>query len=188
MYLGSGRAMAAMRGASASLSQGYGQAESHNGNPLAKRLKVGLAPADGWWILPQQVVSGFSGFRLEMEVKPNRFGKRLGLYGSGNCGLTLQIEPDGTLLALPAQGNAFNLRHGSVQARLKGPKLREGEWNRIVFATDRKTMWFEVDGAQGEAKPYSDYFWNQRYGTLGAIHPTMNFFDGEIRSFRVAPL
>ena len=188
MYLGSGRAMAAMRGASASLSQGYGQAESHNGNPLAKRLKVGLAPADGWWILPQQVVSGFSGFRLEMEVKPNRFGKRQGLYGSGNCGLTLQIEPDGTLLALPAQGNAFNLRHGSVQARLKGPKLREGEWNRIVFATDRKTMWFEVDGVQGEAKPYSDYFWNQRYGTLGAIHPTMNFFDGEIRSFRVAPL
>ena len=185
MYLGSGRAMAAMRGASASLSQGYGQAESHNGNPLAKRLKAGMAPADGWWVLPQQVVPGFSGFRLEMEVKPNRFGKRLGLYGSGNCGLTLQIEPDGTLLALPAQGNAFNLRQGAVQARLKGPKLREGEWNRVVFATDRKTMWFEVDGVKGEAKPYSDYFWNQRYGTLGAIHPTMDFFDGEIRAFRV---
>ena len=189
MYLGSGRALAAMRGASASLSQGYGQAESHNGNPFAKRIKVGMAPADGWWVLPQQVVPGFSGFRLEMEIKPNRFGKRLGLYGSGNCGLTLQIEPDGTLFALPAQGNAFNLRHGAVQARLKGPKqLREGEWNRVVFATDRKTMWFEVDGVKGEAKPYSDYFWNQRYGTLGAIHPTMDFFDGEIRSFKVEPL
>ena len=59
---------------------------------------------------------------------------------------------------------------------------------RIVFATDRKTMWFEVDGVKGDAKPYSDYFWNQRYGTLGAIHPTMDFFDGEIRSFKVEPL
>jgi hypothetical protein len=188
MYLGSGRSMAAMRGSSASLSQGYGQAESHNGNPLAKRLKVGMAPADGWWVLPQQVVPGFAGFRIEVEVKPNRFGKRLGLYGSGNCGLTLQIEPDGTLLALPAQGNAYNFGRGSAQAKLKGPKLREGEWNRVVFATDRKTMWFEVDGVKSAAKPYSDYFWNQRYGILGAIHPTLDFFDGEIRSFKVEPL
>lgn len=188
MYLGTGRALAAMRGSSASLSQGYGQAESHNGNPLAKRIKVGMAPMDGWWSLPQQVVPGFSGFRLEMDVKPNRFGKRLGLYGSGNCGLTIQIEPDGTLLALPAQGRAFYLHHGSPQVRLKGPKLCEGEWNRVVFATDRKTMWFEVNGVKGEAEPYSDYFWNQRYGTLGAIHPTMDFLDGEIRLFRVDPL
>lgn len=188
MYLGSGRAMAAMRGSSASLSQGYGQAESHNGNPLARWLKAGMAPADGWWVLPQQVVPGFSGFRLEMEVKPFRFGKRLGLFGSGNCGLTLQIEPDGSLLALPAQGNAFNLRNGMVQARLKGPKLREAEWNRIVFVTDRKTMWFEIDGSKVAETSYSDYFWNQRYGTLGAIHPTIDFFEGEIRLFRVDPL
>ena len=188
MYLGSGRALAAMRGSSASLSQGYGQAESHNGNPLARHLKAGMAPADGWWVLPQQVVPGFSGFRLEMEVKPRRFGRRSGLFGSGNCGLTLQIEPDGTLLAFLAQGNAYNLRNASVQARLRGPKLREGEWNRIVIATDRRTMWFEVDGVKGPVKLYSDYFWNQRYGTLGAIHPSADFFDGEIRSFGIDPL
>lgn len=188
MYLGSGRALAAMRGASVSLSQGYGQAESHNGNPLARHLKAGMAPADGWWVLPQQVVPGFSGFRLEMEVKPRRFGRRSGLFGSWNCGLTLQIEPDGTLLAFLAQGNAYNLRNASVQARLRGPKLREGEWNRIVIATDRRTMWFEVDGVKGPVKLYSDYFWNQRYGTLGAIHPTADFFDGEIRSFGIDPL
>jgi len=107
---------------------------------------------------------------------------------TGNCGLTLQVEPDGTLLALPSQGSAFNLSLGAAQMRLKGPKLREGEWNRVAFATDRKAMWFEVDGVKGEAKSYSGYFWNQRYGTLGAIHPTMDFFDGEIRSFKVEPL
>jgi hypothetical protein len=188
MYLGSGRALAAMRGSSASLSQGYGQGESHYGNPLARYLKVGMAKADGWWVLPMQVAPGFAGFRLEIDIKPNRFGKLQGLYGAGNCGLTLQIEPDGTLLALPAQGNAYNFGRGPTQARLRGPKLREGEWNRVVFATDRKTMWFEVDGVKGAEKPYSDYFWNQRYGMLGAIHPTMDFFDGEIRSFKVEPL
>jgi hypothetical protein len=187
MYLGSGRAMSAMRGSSASLSQGYGQGESHYGNPLARYLKVGMAPADGWWVVPQQILPGFAGFKLQMEVRPNRFGKRQGLFGSGNCGLTLQLEPDGTLLALPSQGNAYNLRNESLQARLKSSKLREGEWNRIVFVTDRRTMWFEINGIKGASKPYSDYFWNQRYGTLGAIHPTMDFFDGKIRSFKVDP-
>ena len=187
MYLGSGRAMAAMCGSSASLSQGYGQAESHYGNPLARWLKVGMAPGAGWWALPQQILPGFAGFRLEMEVKPRSFGRRMGLYGSGNCGLTLQIEPDGALLVLAAQGNAYNLHNGPLQVQLKGPKLREGEWNKVVFATDRRTMWFEVDGVKGPETPYSDYFWNQRYGTLGSIHPTIDFFDGEIRSFRVDP-
>jgi len=188
MYLGSGRALAGMRGASAALSQGYGQGESSYGNPIDRHLKSNTAPAEGWWALPQQLVPSFSGFRLEMEVKPKEFGKRQGLYGAGNCGLTLQIEPDGTLLALMAQGNAFHLSNGAVQARLKGPQLKAGEWNRIIFATDRKTMWFEVDGVKGEAKPYSDYFFNQRYGLLGAIHPTLDFFTGEIRTFRVDPL
>lgn len=41
-------------------------------------------------------------------------------------------------------------------------------------------------GKKGRTLLYN--FGNQRYGTLGAIHPTMDFFDGEIRSFRVDPL
>ena len=53
------------------------------------------------------------------------------------------------------------------------------------LVTDRKTAWIEVDGVKGEARPYEDYFFNQRYALFGALQPTFEPFDGEIGGIAV---
>ena len=177
------RALSGMVGASATLAQAFGKGESQYGNPLhraTKFLKGGELPAKGWGCLPMQIVPGFAGFELEMGVKPAGFGRRQGLYSSGNCGVDVFIAPDGTVKATLACGHDFLVAQTRLAAELTGPKLKDGAWNAVRLVSDRRTAWLEVDGERGPAVPYQDYLFNQRYTLFGASHPHGDLFSGDL--------
>ena len=123
-----------------------------------------------------------------MRVKPAGFGEVQGLYGSGNCGLDVVIEKDGSVSATFARGRSFLREKGGINVVVRGPTLKDGEWNDVRVATDRRTAWVEVNGVRGNAVPYSDYFFNQRIGLFGATLGKANFFKGEISFLSVKPL
>ena len=182
LQLGSGRAFSGMVGSSAQLPQAFGKGESHYGFGIDESRSVRdvkVFKKDGWGCLSLHTVPGFAGFALTMKVKPNGFGRRQGLYSSGNCGLSFYVEKDGTLGAELARGRSF-WAGGPIDTKIAGPKLKDGEWNTVRLVTDRKTAWIEVDGVKGEARPYEDYFFNQRYALFGALQPTFEPFDGKI--------
>lgn len=191
LRLGSGRMYVGMVGASAALAQGFGIGDSHYGNPLAESKKYykggtgDLMPKSGWGCLPLQTVPGFAAFELCMRIKPNGFGRRQGLFGSGNCGLDVYLEKDGTLSAYFARGRSFTAEYGPLHAVAKGPRTEDGGWNDIRIATDRVNAWIEVNGVRGEPVPYSDCFFNQRYALFGVTLGKPNFFAGEISSISV---
>ena len=185
LQLGSGRAFSGMVGSSAQLPQAFGKGESHYGFGIEERVRdVKAFKKEGWGCLSLHTVPCFAGFALTMKVKPNGFGRRQGLYGSGNCGLSFYVEKDGTLGAELARGKSF-WADGPIDTKITGPKLKDGEWNTVRLVTDRKTAWIEVDGVKGEARPYEDYFFNQRYAVFGAIHPAIEPFEGEIGGIAV---
>ena len=188
LHLSGGRMLTGMVGSSAELAQGFGRAESYNGYPLQERYKKSkneAMPTNGWGTLSLQTIPGFAGFELTMKVKPKGFGVKQGLFGTGNCGLDVTLEPDGTVMALFAGGNAFTRKKTWLSVPVKGPTLKDGEWNTVKIATDRRTAWIEVNGVRGSAVPYSDYFFNQRYALFGCTIDAPNFFKGEIDSLSV---
>ena len=185
--LGSGRALAGMKGATVTPVQGFGRGESHYGNSVGKYFKPGEAKSDGWGCMSQQIVPCFLGFALEMRVKPAGFGRRQGLLSSGNCGFDLFVDADGSLGANLSCGHRYEVEHGLLHTKVRGPKLRDGEWNVVRLVTDRRTAFLEVNGERGKSVPYEDYFCNQRYACYGVLHRSKDFFDGEIASLSVTP-
>ena len=195
LRLGTGRMLSGMVGASVSFAQGFGRGPGHNGNPFRENIGYYSAlppgkrmPKTGWGCLSHQCVPGFAGFELQMRVKPAGFGEVQGLYGSGNCGLDVVIEKDGSVNATFARGRSFLREKGGINVVVRGPTLKDGEWNDVRVATDRHTAWVEVNGVRGNAVPYSDYFFNQRIGLFGATLGKANFFKGEISFLSVKPL
>ena len=186
LQLGSGRAFSGMVGSSAQLPQAFGKGESHYGFGIdeTRERDVKVFGKEGWGSLSLHTVPGFAGFALTMKVKPRGFGRRQGLYSSGNCGLSLYVQGDGTMGAELSRGRSF-WAGGPIEAKISGPKLKDGEWNTVRLVTDRKTAWIEVDGVKGAEHPYEDYFFNQRYGVFGTLQPCFEPFAGEIGGIAV---
>lgn len=190
LHLTEGRMLTGMMGSSVELAQGFGRGESYYGYPLQERYKLSkneneMMPTNGWGALSLQTIPAFAGFELTMKVKPKGFGAKQGLFGTGNCGMDVTLEPDGTVMALFAGGNAFTRKNKWLSIPVRGPALKDGEWNTIKIATDRRTAWITVNGVRGEPVEYSDYFFNQRYALFGITIYASNYFKGEIGSLSV---
>ena len=136
----------------------------------------------------------------EISVRPNSFGRRMGLICGSYGKIDLTIEPDGCVCAA-RRSNKMLFTTDSKVVSLK--PLTIGAWSRLAVVYDLKRMALYVDGRlQGsvEAKPnYHDKSWGTDVMTycshefhnelfFGAEDKGLNpdsLFDGDIRDIRV---
>ena len=136
----------------------------------------------------------------EISVRPNGFGRRMGVICGSYGKIDLTIEPDGRVCAA-RRSNKMLFTTDSKILSLK--PLSVGAWTRLVVVYDLRKMYLYVDGRlQGDvvAKPnYHDKSWGTDIMTycshefhnelfFGAEDKQLspaNLFNGDIRDIRV---
>ena len=193
-------------GSYAPLVTGYGQGETGYGMLASTFMRAGTpessAPppafvkdGDGWALefkrgsfvsFGQQIVPTQAGFVLDMDVKPVDVVRRQGLLSSGPNAFSLFIE-NGTVKASFFMRNRFMSINGhAARVVVDGPAVKAGEWNSIRVVFDEKKCRIEANGVKGaETEVTGDLLYPQPTA-LGAGTAVKEFFEGSIRSFRVA--
>ena len=138
--------------------------------------------------MPLQVIPIFAGFELRMKVMPLGMSGTEGLVDSGRQGFQLYLE-DGVPTAFTALGNVIaKLGVNEVAGpTVKGPALKKGEWNDLVYRFDQRHAWFEVNGVAGERVPCSGKMANADVAAIGVALQKLKFFRGKIASIDVRP-
>ena len=192
-----------IKGGGVSLVSGIGRGESCYGDSVARYIDPqtpgfecnapeSVVEPDGkpalefngcsYVMLPQQLVSRFSGFEIELDVKPDDLNGVETLVDSGNAAYTLMLR-DGT-----PEFYLFNTvnyaRVKGSQTRVRGPALKAGEWNRIKVSFDQRTLELSVNGVKGESVKVSCSQMQSRYTSVGAGNRKPNFFRGRIARLR----
>jgi hypothetical protein len=195
VWTDSGRHLGGIFGGSATLVTGFGQGESNYGDTLTRYIKNDIFDAqdnapeyvkreDGTFaldfdgsdyvMLPQQLVSKFSGFELSLDVCPERLDGRQSLVDAGNAAFTLFLRdglPEAAMWGLPENAKA------SV-------RLKKGEWSNVKLIFDQSTFNVVVDGVAGKAVKYSGCQFQARYTAIGAANRVLDFFKGRIANLR----
>ena len=174
---------------------GFGQGESNYGDTLARYLrgdspemldnapKPTVGPDGGaalffdgtdYLMLPQQVVSRYAGFEIDVDVCPERLEGVQSLVDAGDAAYGLFLR-DGVPEA----------RMWELRKNVKGPAcLKLGEWNKVRFVFDQSSMTIFVDGVPGESVPFSGCQYQARYTAVGGANRTPNFFHGRLANLR----
>ena len=187
---------------------GYGSAESGDGNLM---VEVGMkASAPGWpdtvpkyakepdgrWALvftncsfvtlPQQVVPVYAGFTLEMEMNPNEVVRKQGLFSTGPACFTLYLEKGQVVAELFLRNGYYRADMRALNV-VRGPAVKPGVWQKIRVVYDRKAVRIDVDGQKGAPTALSGDFFYSRHAALGALGRGDTFFNGRMKSLKVAP-
>ena len=131
----------------------------------------------------------------ELCVRPVALGERLGLMGSGNNQMTIEMLEDGTVTATRrtanegAGGEAAKVR---VEDEIRSSsKLQAGKWTRVAVTYDLRKIRLYINGkqeAEKESIPNSEHEWMNLI-VLGAankwVWEPVRRFKGDIRDFRV---
>ena len=201
-----GRDLWGILGAKAALVTGFGMGESQYGSFVSRHVKT---TCEGWAntqpervvcdgvhalrfrdcnyaTLPQQVVPGFAAFMLEMKVRPERTGRTMGLFSSGNQALEISMDGEGAVHATVFGGRRVTARLSHAD----GPSLVFGKWNDLKFMRDGESVWLVVNGHAGEKVPFANYLPNSRWTSIGTTgdKTDFKFFRGEIASLGVTLL
>ena len=193
-------------GGGVSLVSGIGRGESCYGDTIARYLTPKMPGADNnvpavvdgpdgrralefkdcaYVMLPQQLVSKFTGFEISLDVNPDDLNGVQTLVDSGNAAYTFQLK-DGV-----PEFYIFNTvsyaKMTSSQIRARGSKLKAGEWNNVKVTFDQRMLWITVNGEEGRRIPASGSQLQSRYTAIGAANRQLNFFRGRISglSFKV---
>ncbi|MBE6396908.1 MAG: LamG domain-containing protein [Lentisphaerae bacterium] len=195
-----------IKGGGVSLVTGIGRGESCYGDSIAKYIDPkspgaehnapeSVVEPDGkkalefrdcsYVMLPQQLISRFSGFEIELDVKPDDLGGVQTLVDSGNAAYTLLLR-DGRVEFYLFNTVAYAKIKGA-QTRVRGPKLKAGVWNRVKVSFDQRELVVSVDGTEGERVPVSCSQMQSRYTSVGAGNRNPNFFRGRLANLRFSP-
>ena len=155
---------------------------------VAPALRDGALRFDGddFAGLGLQVVPQFAGYEITLGIRPETVDGRMALMGSGNVGLEIFLDKGVPTASL--------VRSNVTWVKVRGPKVRAGEWQTLRFVVDQENAWFEVDGRKGKCVPYTDWQYNPcamavgRLGTSGLHdYSKMPPYRGDLRSLTVVP-
>jgi len=202
---GEGRNHWGLAGGAATLTTGFGFAESASGNAAATLLSAKTpgveksAPdfvrePDGSWSLqfgpatylslPQQIWPVQAGFSLELSVFPVEVEKRQGLLTTGPTSSGIWIEK-GRVWARFFLRNLFFYKGGrQAGVVVEGPVIAAEKWQTVHLVCDQKTAYLEVDGVRGAAVPVSGDLFYPLYTAVG-LSQKDDFFMGRMRSLKV---
>ena len=132
----------------------------------------------------------------EICVRPSELGGEMGLFGSGNNQISLDVLPDGRVRAARRsenEGVAGAPRKGAFvnNTVVSKAKLRIGEWTRLVAVYDLRKLVLYVNGErQGEveSRPIENHEW-ETHLIIGAkckwVWEPYDNFKGDIRDIRI---
>lgn len=131
----------------------------------------------------------------ELCVRPAAIGTQMGLLGSGNNQMTIELLEDGTVTALRRTANetaAGQAAQNKVNDMVKSvTKLQAGKWARIAVTYDLRKIRLYIDGkleAEKDSLPNSEHEWFNLV-VLGAknkwVWEPINRFTGDLRDVRI---
>ena len=166
-------------------------------SPFVKERETGFLRLNG---KDYAVVMGGTAFpgasTYEICVRPSELGEEMGLFGSGNNQISLDVLPDGSVRAARRsenEGVAGVPRKGAFvnNAVVSKTKLKVGEWARLAVVYDLRKLFLYVDDkCQGvvESKPISNHEW-ETHLIIGAkckwVWEPYDNFKGDIREIRI---
>ena len=131
----------------------------------------------------------------ELCVRPAALGEQMGLVGSGNNQMTIEMMEDGTVTAMRRTANESA---GGQAAKVKvddkiqsTSKLQPGKWTRVAVTYDLRKMRLYIDGKLEAEKESIPNFEHELFNliVLGAankwVWEPVRRFKGDIRDFRV---
>ena len=134
-------------------------------------------------MLPQQLVSNFAGFDIELDVKPDGLTGTQALVDSGNAAYGLYLK-DGMPEAFIFSSANYRTQRGGSAVKVRGPKLKAGVWNHVKLSYDESELTLSVDGVSGVPVKASCHQFQSRYTSIGAANHRPNFFRGSISNLR----
>ena len=141
--------------------------------------------------------TAFSGASTyEISVRPSQLGEEMGIFGSGNNQISLDLLSDGRVRAARRgenEGIAGAKRKGAMVNRevVSTEKLEAGRWTRLAVVYDLRRLRLYIDGKfQGEvdSHPIRNQEW-ETHLMIGAkckwVWEPIAKFKGDIRRIRV---
>lgn len=188
-------------GGSVAMVCGYGNGASLYGNLLTRQVtvktpewtkSVPMRETDGsvlfrgaaFACLPWSIVPPYAGFVIDLEIRPDAFGETRTVLAGGNANFSFVINADGTPEAVFQLGNLID-RGLSMNRNVRGPKLKEGEWNRIRLSFDQSCATVEVNGEKGSPVVFSGYEYYPSTFIMGSRERNPLFFQGGIRKLAI---
>ena len=204
VWSGLGRNFCGLLGGAATLVSGIGGGESIYGDTIARYVKGNEQGIDwcapeavtepngrrtlvfkggDYVMLPQQLVSKFAGFDIELDVKPADLIGVQTLVDGGNAAYGIRLKggiPEGFIFST----DNYRLQRGGSAIRVRGPKLRMGEWNHVKMSYDERVLSVSVDGVSGTPAKASCCQMQSRYTALGAANHSLDFFRGAMSGLK----
>ena len=201
---GLGRAYWGILGGYVPQVNGIGRGESDYGNALAIHINTSVpdwqdsaptyvAEDDGsysvhfkgaeYGTFPQQLVSMYSGWEVEMDVFPESAEGNQALFGCSGVGSNIYLDK-GVPTVYYFSACDYARQSGSVK-KATGPALSVGQWNKLRVTFDQKSLQVETNGRRGDPRPFSGYMHQQRYTSMGGENHSLWFFRGKMKNLRI---
>ena len=130
----------------------------------------------------------------ELSVRPAELGKKMGLIGSGNNQMSIQVNPDGTITVQRGSekesvGGAAQTSNFNVILQSK-TKLQTGKWTRLAVVFDLKKLQLYMDGKLEAEAPARHSMGHVAINNMTVGSLCLNyfrkefFFNGDIREIR----
>ena len=132
----------------------------------------------------------------EIEVRPLKLGREMGLFGSGNNQISLDVLADGCVRAARRsenEGAAGTPRKGAFETRevVSEDRLAPGSWTKIQVVYDLNELRLYLNGKlQGvvESLPIANHEW-MTHLIIGAkcswVWKPQDHFKGDVRNVRI---
>ena len=189
-------------------SLGYtGYFHYHNGDVLFKPEKCFMRDGDqrGFYRFDRDkkdciVISGGTAFpyasTYEIELRPQKTGQEMGIFGAPNGQISLTIDPEGYLNMLrtgEVEGIAGSKPGPGYKVKLKSVKpLKWDKWQHIAVTYDLRMLRLYVDGelqAESPCRP-NPAFETIDHVTVGALCRFLiqphTFYSGDLRNIRIS--
>jgi len=129
-----------------------------------------------------------SGFSIALKVWPDDLNGSQGLFDSGNIGFSMTLE-DGVPTAFVCLAPEMYRRGVNDTAGLKvrGPRLKAGQWNSLRFVFDQRSAWIEVDGVAGESAKGCGNSRNSGCMAFGMFVRGLKPFHGKLSDLTLEP-
>ena len=189
-------------------SLGYtGYFHYHNGDVLFKPEKCFMRDGDqrGFYRFDRNkkdwiVISGGTAFpyasTYEIELRPQKTGQEMGIFGAPNGQISLTIDPEGYLHMLrtgEVEGIAGSKPGPGYKVELKSVKpLKWDKWQHIAVTYDLRMLRLYVDGklqAESPCRP-NPAFETMDHVSVGALCRFLiqphTFYSGDLRNIRIS--
>lgn len=132
----------------------------------------------------------------EISARPAELGREMGLFGSGNNQISVDVLADGQVRAARRsenEGVAGTPRKGAFVNRevVSEARMEAGKWTKVQVVYDLRTLKLYIDGAlQGEVEsaPIANHEW-ETHLIIGAkctwVWKPKDNFKGDLRGIRV---